>query len=67
MIEEIMRLQRIADYEKEISTPLSVDEYGIQQAIDEIERGEGIDEADLIDEIEMTEGEKFDSQRTISD
>lgn len=62
MIEEIMRLQRIADYEKEISTPLSVDEYadGIQQAIDEIERGEGIDEADLIDEIEMTEGEKFD-------
>ncbi len=60
-IEEFFRLKRIADYEKEMSTPLSVDDYadGIKQAIDEIERGEGIDEADLIREIEAEEGENF--------
>ena len=60
-IEELLRLKRIADYEKEMSTPLSVDDYadGIKQAIDEIERGEGIEEADLIREIEEREGESF--------
>lgn len=38
MIEKIMRLQRMADYEKEMSIPLPVDDYadGIKQAIDEI-------------------------------
>jgi hypothetical protein len=61
MTEDVLRLERIADYEKEISTPLSADEYadGIQQAIDEIERGEGIDGADLIREIVEDEGESL--------
>ncbi len=57
-LEEILRLQRIADYEKKIKTPISREAYEqkILEAHASVERGEGISQEDLIKELEEQEG-----------
>ena len=57
-LEEVLRLQRIADYEAKIKTPISREDYEreIIEANASVERGEGISHEDLIKELEEEEG-----------
>jgi len=57
-IEEVLRLQRIADYERKVKTPMNREEYEreIVETNASVERGEGISHEDLIKELEEEEG-----------
>lgn len=57
-LEEVLRLQRIADYEQKMKTPMSRAQYEQQlvEANASVERGEGISHEDLIKEINGTSG-----------